>query len=219
MDELGDVDGLDSDLDAVAQSLGDTSSMVASFDAELRSIQSTLTETTRDLGSLERGFSGGLRRAFDGLVLDGKSLSDTLHGLAGTMLDTVYASAVNPVTSQLGGLLSDGLNAAVSSMMPFANGAPFSQGRVMPFAKGGVVSQPTTFGMRGGTGLMGEAGPEAIMPLSRGPDGRLGVKAQGGGTVHVTMNISTPDAQSFQRSQGQIAAQMTRVLGRGQRNR
>ena len=103
--------------------------------------------------------------------------------------------------------------------MPFADGGTFSQGRVMPFARGGVVSGPTTFPMRGGTGLMGEAGAEAIMPLARGPDGKLGVRGGGGQAINITMNISTPDAQSFQRSQGQIAAQMSRVLGRGQRNR
>ena len=89
----------------------------------------------------------------------------------------------------------------------------------MPFARGGVVSGATTFPMRGGTGLMGEAGPEAIMPLTRGPDGSLGVRAQGSGSVNVTMNISTPDVQGFQRSQAQIAAQVGRVLSRGQRNR
>jgi hypothetical protein len=47
----------------------------------------------------------------------------------------------------------------------------------------------------------------------------LGVRGGGGGNVSVTMNITTPDAQGFQRSQGQIAAQMARVMGRGQRNR
>jgi len=63
------------------------------------------------------------------------------------------------------------------------------------------------------------AGPEAIMPLSRGADGRLGVKASGGSSVNVTMNIKTPDAQSFQRSEAQIAAQMSRLMGRAQRNK
>lgn len=219
MDDLDDINGLDADLAALEQTLGDTGAVAASFDAELRAVQTTLGDTTRDLGSLERGFSSGLKRAFDGLVLDGKSLSDTLSTVATAMMDTAYNAAVTPVTSSFGGLLSDGVNAAVSSLMPFANGAPFSQGRVMPFARGGVVSGPTHFGMRGGTGLMGEAGPEAIMPLTRGADGKLGVQAAGGQAVNVTMNISTPNATSFQRSQGQIAAQMTRALGRGQRNR
>ena len=73
--------------------------------------------------------------------------------------------------------------------------------------------------MRNGAGLMGEAGPEAIMPLQRGPDGKLGVRAAGGGqAVNVVMNITTPDAKSFEASQSQIAARMGRAIGRGHRN-
>ena len=220
MNELDQIDGLDANAAALERTLGDTAAMAASFDATLRDMQASLGETTRDLGNLERGFSGGLRRAFDGLIFDGKSLSDTLGTVAGSMIDTAYAAAINPIMKQAGSLLADGINTAVSGAMPFADGAPFAQGRVMPFAKGGIVSSPVTFGMRGGTGLMREAGPEAIMPLARGADGRLGVRAGGGGaTVNVTMHISTPDVQGFQRSQSQIAAQMGRVLGRAQRNR
>jgi len=219
MSGLDQIDALDSEVNALERTLGDATTMTAAFDSQLRDIQGTLGETTRDLGNLERGFSGGLRRAFDGLVFDGLKLTDALGVVAKAMVDTAYSAAINPVMQQFGGLLANGVNAAVSGMMPFENGASFSQGRVTPFAKGGVVSGPTTFPMRGGTGLMGEAGPEAIMPLSRGADGTLGVRAQGGGTVNVTMNISTPDVQGFQRSQGQIATQMARAMGRGQRNR
>ena len=219
MDDLDKIDQLESDVSALEQTIGDASQVTAAFDSQLRGVQGALADTTRDLGNLERGFSGGLRRAFDGLVLDGMKLSDALSGLAQSMINTAYSAAVNPVMNHMGGVLADGLNSAVSSMMPFADGGAFTQGRVMPFAKGGVVSSPVTFPMRGGTGLMGEAGPEAIMPLSRGADGRLGVRTQGGGAVTVNMNITTPDAQSFQRSQGQVASQMARALGRGQRNR
>jgi lambda family phage tail tape measure protein len=124
------------------------------------------------------------------------------------------------VQNALGGALANGINSVFAGLMPFADGGTFSQGRVMPFAQGGVVTQATSFPMRGGRGLMGEAGPEAIMPLARGPDGRLGVQAGGGGRpVSVVMNISTPDVQGFQRSQSQIAAQAARALARGQRNR
>ncbi len=219
MSGLDDIDALDGEIGALERTLGDAAAMTSAFDSQLRDIQGTLSETTRDLGNLERGFSGGLRKAFDGLVFDGLKLSDALGIVAKSMIDTAYSAAINPVMKHLGGALAQGLNGAVSSIMPFENGAPFSQGRVMPFAKGGVLSGPATFPMRGGTGLMGEAGPEAIMPLTRGADGRLGVQSQGGGAVTVNMSISTPDVQGFQRSQGQIAAQLSRALGRGQRNR
>ncbi len=206
------------DVEGLEKVLGDVSGVATAFSGQLTSMRTSLAETTRDLGKLESGFSSGLKRAFDGLVLDGASLSDTLMGLGNAFSRTAYNAAVKPVTDQLGGLLAGGVNSLVEGLLPFADGAPFSQGRVMPFAKGGVVSGATAFGMAGGMGVMGEAGPEAIMPLTRGADGALGVKAQGGGTVHVTMNITTPDVQGFQRSQGQVAAQMARALGRGQRN-
>jgi phage-related minor tail protein len=77
----------------------------------------------------------------------------------------------------------------------FADGAAFSGGNVIPFASGGVVGSPTYFGMGGGqTGLMGEAGPEAIMPLKRGPDGKLGVATTSNSqsvTVVQNINVST----------------------------
>jgi len=219
MSEIDRLDAMDAEVSALEQTLGDASSMTSAFSAQLRDVQGTLGDTTRDLGNLERGFSGGLKRAFDGLVFDGLKLSDALGVVAKAMVNTAYNAATRPVTDYFGGLLANGVNGLVSGLMPFAKGAPFSQGQVMPFAKGGVVSSATGFAMRGGMGLMGEAGPEAIMPLARGADGRLGVRGGGGGNVSVTMNITTPDAQGFQRSQGQIAAQMARALGRGQRNR
>lgn len=219
MRETDEIEEFESEVASLERTLGDTAAMTQAFEAELASVQTVIGATTRDLGNLSRGFSGGLRKAFDGLVFDGMKLSDALSGLAQSMVNTAYSAAINPVMNHFGGLLADGVNSAVSSMMPFADGAPFSQGRVMPFARGGVVDGPVGFPMRGGMGLMGEAGPEAIMPLSRTADGRLGVRMQGGGAVNVTMNITTPDAEGFRRSQSQIAAGMGRALARGQRNR
>jgi len=76
--------------------------------------------------------------------------------------------------------------------IPFANGGAFSGGsQVEAYANGGVVDRPTTFGMSGGrTGLMGEAGPEAIMPLKRGANGKLGVQMEGGSSQPVVINQS-----------------------------
>jgi hypothetical protein len=212
-------DGLEAQADALQETLGMTSSMVSVFDTEISRMRETLAATGKDVATLERGLSRGLRKAFDGVVFDGMKLSDALQTVASSMISTTYNAAMRPVTDHFGGLIAGGVGNLMGGLLPFADGAAFSQGRVMPFAKGGVVGSPTTFPMRGGTGLMGEAGPEAIMPLARGADGKLGVRGAGGASQTVVMNISTPDIQSFHRSQGQIAAQMGRALSRGNRNR
>ena len=216
---MADIGTMQEQLQALEAQLGSSVSMVAAFDGELSRMRETMVFTGREVNTLSNGISGGLRKAFDGLVFDGMKLNDALKTVANTIVDTVYSIAIKPVTNALGGFLAQGVAGLVGGGMPFASGGAFSQGKVMPFAKGGIVGAPTTFPMRGGMGLMGEAGPEAIMPLARGPDGRLGVQAGGGRGVNVVMNITTPDVQGFQRSQSQVAAQVSRALSRGQRNR
>jgi phage-related minor tail protein len=216
---MADIGTMQEQLQALESQLGSSVSMVAAFDGELSRMRDTMLFTGREVNTLSSGISGGLRKAFDGLVFDGMKLNDALKTVASTIVDSVYSIAIKPVTGALGGFLAQGLSGALGGGLPFANGGAFSQGKVMPFAKGGIVGSPTTFPMRGGRGLMGEAGPEAIMPLARGPDGRLGVQTAGGRAVNVVMNITTPDVQGFQRSQSQVAAQVSRALSRGQRNR
>ena len=209
---------LDTDLRNLEETLEGTSEITRAFASELGTVKMTLAATINDLGRLENGFSRGLRKAFDEVTFDGGKLSDALSILATSMSKTVYNAAMKPVTDHFGGLLASGVNALAGGLMPFQQGGSFTQGRVMPFAKGGVVSKPVTFPMRGATGLMGEAGPEAIMPLSRSADGSLGVKASGTQTVNISMNISTPNVEGFRQSQSQILSSMSRALGRGQRN-
>ena len=224
MDDVTDIEddigGLDDEVATLGLSLSDAASMAAAFQAELRGMQDSMLYTGREVQSMSRSIGGGLRRAFDGLVFDGERLSDALKSVLTSVIDAAYSAAMQPVTNALGGVISNGINSVLGGLMPFARGGVFSQGRVTPFARGGLVNSPVAFPMQGGMGLMGEAGPEAIMPLVRGPDGRLGVSSSGGsGPVNITMNISTPDVEGFRRSQSQIAAQMGRALARGQRNR
>ncbi|MEL6168221.1 MAG: phage tail tape measure protein [Pseudomonadota bacterium] len=220
MDDTDGLRGLDSRIETLESSLGGAEVVAAAFNRELLRMQATVADTSREVRVLSSGISRGLRKSFDGLVFDGLKLSDALSGVAEAMSHAAYNAALRPVTNHFGGLLARGVEGVVQGLLPFENGASFAQGRVMPFAQGGIVSGPVSFPMRGGTGLMGEAGPEAIMPLSRGSDGRLGVRAEGGARpVQIVMNISTPDARSFERSQSQIAAAMSRAVGRGTRNR
>ncbi|UOA23150.1 hypothetical protein DSM110277_01564 [Sulfitobacter pontiacus] len=212
-------EGLEDGAERLNETLGATATLVVGFDAELRRMRSALAATGKDVATLEKGLSRGLRRAFDGVAFDGMKLSDALSTVARSMVNTTYNAAMKPVSDHVGGLISQGVGSLVQGILPFADGAPFSQGRVMPFAQGGIVSTATGFGMRGRMGLMGEAGPEAIMPLARGPDGKLGVKGGASGGTTVVMNITTPDVQGFQRSQSQIAAQLSRALNTGNRNR
>jgi phage-related minor tail protein len=81
-----------------------------------------------------------------------------------------------------------------------------------------VIGTPSYFPMPGGgTGLAGEAGPEAIMPLQRAADGSLGVAAQGGGNT-INVQIATPDLDGFRRSESYVTGQIARAVARGQRS-
>ena len=112
---------------------------------------------SNSLGNLFSG-SGGSRNSVGGLL-------SSLGGLAGSFF--------GPAGSAIGGFFGNTIGRF------FADGAPFQNGRVIPFAQGGVVQSASTFPMAGNrTGLMGERGAEAIMPLKRTPSGQLGVQAQ-----------------------------------------
>lgn len=214
---MTDFDGLDAELDQLGASMEQVRGVTAAFSSELSGARSALASTTTDIATLETGLNRGLRKAFDGVIFGGMSLSDALKTLATSLIDTAYNAAIKPVTQGFSSAIANGFGGLFGGSA-FADGGAFVGGKVTPFAKGGVISQATAFPMRGGMGLMGEAGPEAIMPLSRSADGALGVRMQGSPQSNVTINITTPDVAGFQRSQGQIAAQVNRALSRGQRN-
>ena len=103
----------------------------------------------------------------------------------------------------------------------FADGGAFNNG-LQFFASGGVftnqvVSRPTMFAHGGGFGVMGEAGPEAIMPLTRAPNGKLGVATQGGSGVQNNVNISvsisqTGNAESDSKADSEQGRRIARML-------
>lgn len=183
-----------------------------------------LDQAMTQLEARSKSFGAALSSALKSASVDGKSLEDVLKSLGNRLTDIALSAGMKPlenlVNSAAGSLttsLTNGLSGGLSSLLGFAKGGV--PGSIQPFAAGGVVSAPTYFPMGGGLGLMGEAGSEAILPLKRGSDGRLGVAA-GAGTASgqtIVFNVSTPDAGSFRKSEAQISAMLTRATTRGRR--
>ncbi|MBH4535573.1 phage tail tape measure protein [Pseudomonas aeruginosa] len=144
------------------------------------------------------------------------SFSDFAKSILADMARIATRAAASQALSSLFGGFFGGGNAAaqsgvdnlVSNSGLFANGGAFAGG-VQMFATGGaftnsVVSTPTAFGMSGGRlGVMGEAGPEAVMPLTRTSSGALGVRAMGGGgsQINVEVNIASDGSANVSSSQ------------------
>jgi phage-related minor tail protein len=181
------------------------------IDADTTALQAEL----RTAASLGRQFSTALTGAFEGIAIKGRSVAEVLKGLALRLSDLVLKAAFKPLEQGFGGFVS-GL---LSGGLGFAKGGVFQGGMPVPFAKGGVIQSPIAFPLGAGRmGIAGERGAEAILPLSRGPDGRLGVAAPRGASMQITFNVATPDADSFRRSETQIAALVARATALGQRN-
>lgn len=157
------------------------------------------------IGDLADGVSRSISTAFRGALSDGKSFRSVLGDIARAFADIALKAAIKPLGNLVGGLVEN-LFAATNPAL----------GAITPFAKGGVIATPSYFPLGRGMGLAGEAGPEAIVPLQRGADGRLGVGG-GGGAVNVTFNVSATDARSFTSSEAEVSAMLLRAVKRGTR--
>lgn len=129
--------------------------------------------------------------AFTNAIQQADSFGDALKNVGLQLLNLSIQGlfGAGPLGGALGELSLGGSGFGSDGLVPSAKGNVFAGGRLVPFARGGVVSGPTTFPMAGNRiGLMGEAGPEAILPLARGADGSLGVRGGGGVTLSVMVD-------------------------------
>lgn len=189
----------------------------AGGDDAVRTYES-LSLRTQDLALGASSFSRAMTGAFTASVVGGRQFDDVLKSLTLRLSDLAVRLSFKPIEQSI----SNGIGSLLSGLTgntPVAalTNLRMASGGVKPFATGGVIGAPTYFPMvNGGVGLAGEVGPEAIMPLKRGPDGRLGV-AGGNGGGSVTVHIATPDLESFRRSESYITGQIARAVSRGQR--
>jgi lambda family phage tail tape measure protein len=171
----------------------------------LEGLKDTGINVFEELGKQIEGWGRDSARAITDFALEGKgSFSDMVKSMISEMMQLIiYQRIMSPLFSAIGGWVGGlGAGAAAASgaaglggasqlsMVASAHGNVFSRGELIPFAKGGIVTRPTIFPMAQGAGLMGEAGAEAIMPLTR-IGGDLGVKATGGGgaVVNIYNNV------------------------------
>ncbi len=138
------------------------------------------------------------------MAMGTKSVADAFRDMANSIIRDLLRIAIQKsITGPLANALMPGagggagLLGGLGGLLGSAHGNVFDHGALVPFANGGIVSRPTIFPMAKGAGLMGEAGPEAIMPLKRGPDGKLGVAGSGGGapSIHINVTNNAPGAQ------------------------
>lgn len=170
-----------------------------------------LMEAEEKRQQLMQTVEGHIENAFMSWVDGSQSVEDAFKGMLRNILLAIYQQQVaEPAARAVGGLLAKAI--------PFlfkADGGAFNKG-VEFFANGGVVGSPTMFQHSGGLGVMGEAGPEAIMPLKRGSDGKLGVQMQGGGggdtiNVHQYFQLSANGDDSVRRIVRQEAPRMAEM--------
>ena len=167
------------------------------------------------VGTLGRNFGRQMTRAFAQVAFEGKKIGDVLKSLALQLSKLVLKAAFRPLERAIG----SGFSQLFSGLTGGRGGGGSGGGKLFPFASGGVINSPISFPLGGrSTGLAGESGPEAIIPLARGADGRLGVRSQGGGQPNITFNVTATDVESFARSQSQISAMLFRAINSGQRN-
>ena len=146
-------------------------------------MSASVMESMQSIEGTASTFAGGFQSVLGNLVNGLGGIGQGFIGQFGSVLQAIISSL-----SGLGGGGGGGVMSLFGGLFGglFADGAAFAHGNVVPFASGGVTTGATYFPMSGGrTGVMGEAGPEGILPLKRGPSGRLGVEMYGGGGAHI----------------------------------
>jgi hypothetical protein len=193
----------------IAQQLRDIYPDVAAALSSVEAQAMRVNDAMRGLsGAIENSISTGL----SDLVSGSKSAKDAFSDMADGIVKAIQKMIIQMMIVQplmrglqgaLGGIFGDGGVFGVPSIGNghglYAKGGVFANDNIPAFAKGGtftnsIVNSPTLFRFAQGTGLMGEAGPEAIMPLKRAPDGSLGVAAQGGGQRGLVVNFHNAPA-------------------------
>lgn len=198
-------------LQSVAGALGpEAQATVQQYAAALVRLQNQVNPVLQALGnSIETNFGN----AFADMVTGAKSAKEAFSSMATSILSDMARLFAQRAASNLIGSLFGGFGGGAVSLN--AAGGIYNSPSLSAYS-GTVVDKPTLFAFAHGAGLMGEAGAEAILPLRRGSDGKLGVQAQGAATQSISVSVAV-DARGTQVSsdsaQGQkVGVQLANVV-------
>lgn len=186
----------------------------------LKPLEKELTEFEQRWANAWESMGDSVAQGFEDALLDAKSVKDAIGGIIDEISRAAVRAAITqPLSNMASGFLQNlfgGLGAAFGG--GFTGGstplpASLGTGAYVMSAHGNAFNRPIAFPLGGGrTGVAGEAGPEAILPLERDEAGNLGVA--GGGNITVNQHITTPDADSFRRSAKQTMRAARLAVGR-----
>ena len=178
---------------AQPEQIGKLQQFIKDAEAELRDLEGMAVRISQNIGNaIGDSIASGITGLIEGTTTAKQVFANFLRDVGqiliqegAKMIATYIAIGIAKTFAGLSGGSSivQGKDVPISQMpagMAFnAKGNAYAQNGIQPFATGGIVTRPTFFKFANGgqmrNGLMGEAGPEAIVPLKRGPDGRLGI--------------------------------------------
>lgn len=183
----------------------------------LENVETKTSETAKYMEEIWMETARNMQNAFSDFFYDAitgqlDSLRDYINAFVDSMARTVSSVLSSMMwESILGAISTSGTGTAANWSLATegAKGLVFNQQGLVPFGRGGIIDKPTIFPFARGAGLMGESGPEAIMPLKRTASGDLGVQSEGGGGTN-NFYIAAMDSQSFgdflMRNQGAVVS-------------
>jgi len=162
-----------------------------------------LTDQQKELTRFTQEFGDTVADSFGKMISGAETAGQALKNLLDALLELIIKQTL---LQPLANVISAGLTSTIGGAATIGAFTPNTTFPNAAFARGGVITGPTI-------GLAGEGGPEAILPLKRGPSGDLGIESSGSNTV-INMNVFTPDANSFRRSRKQIFNDVRKTAAR-----
>lgn len=173
---------------------------------EGKALDAVLSDLERSAGR----FGSALTSALSGAVRDGRGLDDILKSTGLRLVDIALSAGLKPLQDAV----STGIGSVFDGLVPKSGGSS-AGGGVAPFSNGGGLGTPRFLSGLSASGGSSAAGNMPGTSVSRTQISGGGIA--GGGVPNVVFNVTASDADSFRRSEGQIAALLTRTVGRGRR--